>query len=583
MKTKWRRFAIYLLKYRRMQTAAVALSLIAVLLSLANPFLIKVIIDKAFGNKDLGLFLLLSAAGLIIFAANTSIQEFKDYLSIRINRLMIFDVTKDVFTALENRPLDFFKDSSVGANIYKINQDVKFTADFISEAIPRAVVLFSRLVLISAVVFILEWRLAFFALVLLPTYYLSSHIFGRLIKEKHLFLVRNSETLYKHMHEVFGHMHLVKALGREPYEKKRIAEVFTGTFNADLSKMRLLGLINFSQSLLGKILVGGMALFGGYMVIEGRTTLGNLSAVMIYIGQLAGITRSIGLLWQKSIVSTVSAERLEEILDSEKDYFEGKKIINQTRHRQITVDEMSFSYKPDVRIFDGMSFYIEPAARIALTGYSGSGKTTFLMLMLGLYKPTGGRILLNGDDIETLDGRSYRERTGVALQESLLWDDTVRNNIRYGNVQAGDDEIAQAAKLAEIDDFIKGLPEGYESRIGEMACRVSEGQKQRIALARALVRNPGILILDEALSSVDSGTEEKIIDNIKGHFKDTTIIIVSHRLSAIKKMDRVYFIENKSTIREGSHGELFEKNGKYRDMVRAQIEGSSADLASNVA
>jgi ATP-binding cassette subfamily B protein len=218
-----------------------------------------------------------------------------------------------------------------------------------------------------------------------------------------------------------------------------------------------------------------------------------------------------------------------------------------------------------------MSFSIEPSAKIALTGPSGCGKTTLLALILGLYEPANGSILLDEIDIRDIRLKCLKAQVGIALQEPFLWNDTVANNILYGAEGAGREDMLKAAALAGAHDFIMNLPEKYGSNSGDAACRISEGQKQRIAIARAVIGRPKILILDEAMSSLDSETEDKIIDNIKREFANSTIIAVSHRLSTIRKMDCVYFFEGPGRMVIGTHDGLLAQNRKYRDLLASQV------------
>jgi ABC-type multidrug transport system fused ATPase/permease subunit len=219
-----------------------------------------------------------------------------------------------------------------------------------------------------------------------------------------------------------------------------------------------------------------------------------------------------------------------------------------------------------------MSFSIAPASKIALVGPSGCGKTTLLFLMLRLYDAEKGVILVEGTDIRKIKMKSLKEEIGIALQVPFLWNDTVANNISYGAEGGVKGGIVWAAKIAEAHNFILGLPKQYDSVVGENACKVSEGQKQRIALARAIIKKPKILILDEALSSVDSETEEKIIDNIKREFVDTTLIMVSHRLSSARKMDSIWFFQGMSILKTGTHDQLMSGCSGYKELFADQAE-----------
>ena len=228
--------------------------------------------------------------------------------------------------------------------------------------------------------------------------------------------------------------------------------------------------------------------------------------------------------------------------------------------------------KSDEFIVKGMNFSIKPSSKIALVGPSGCGKTTLLALILRLYEPKEGAILIDDLDIRDMKLKSLKTQIGIALQEPFLWNDTVANNILYGAEGAGREDLVKAAEIAEAHNFVSNLPKQYDSIIGEAACRISEGQKQRIAIARAVIGRPKILMLDEAMCSLDSETEDKIVDNIRREFENSTIIIVSHRLSTVRKMDCVYFLEGPGRMNIGTHDSLLTQNQKYRDLFASQIE-----------
>jgi ATP-binding cassette subfamily B protein len=232
----------------------------------------------------------------------------------------------------------------------------------------------------------------------------------------------------------------------------------------------------------------------------------------------------------------------------------------------------TFGYSQDKVVLENLSFYIDGGSCVGLVGPSGCGKTTIINLILRLYKLYAGQIFIDRYNIREVKSRALYGQIGVVLQEPFLWNDSVENNIRYGKKDAHFKEVREAAKIACIDDFINVLPQGYNAVIGEMACKISEGQKQRLAIARTLIKRPKILILDEAMSSLDSETEDKVIDNIMREFKDSTIIVVSHRLSTARKMNRIYFLRDASSIETGTHEGLLEKSPPYRELFSSQIQ-----------
>lgn len=550
----------------------ILLGMITVPLSLINPYLAKLVIDKAYANKDLKLFLILAIIGASIFIINGLMNSLSTYLSQRISRKLNFDMARDTFRHLQGLSMSFFNDRSTGEHIYRINSDVRSVSDFVCNTIPQMVTLFPRLLFILAIVFYLNWKLALFASLLVPISYIHPYIFGKWLKQTTHKVIERSQLIFKGLGEVFSHIHLVKALGKEDYEIKRFEENLRKRVAFELKNARLANISSFSSSILNKVISGIIALYGGYQVIKGSITLGSLTAVMIYLTQLMGLVKSIGRFYQTITVNAVSRQRLAEILDI-KPEIKDKEGARDYRILQskIEFEDVWFGYKRGESILKDMNFSIPPRSKIALVGPSGCGKTTLISLILRLYEITNGVISIDGLDIKDIKLQSLKAQIGIALQEPLLWNDTVANNILYGAEKAGKEEMIEAAKLAEAHDFILNLPKQYDSVIGEMACKISEGQKQRIAIARAVIKRPKILVLDEAASSVDSETEDRVIDNIKREFRDSTIIVVSHRLSTVKEMDLVYFLEDPSSMQVGTYEELVVKNPRYKELFATQI------------
>ena len=574
MNVNWKRFNKYLYRYWKLQVVVILLGFISLPLSLLNPYLTKLVIDKAYANKDLKLFLILAIIGGGIFVINGLINSLISYLSSRINLRVRFDITKDLFRHLQSLPLSFFNDKSTGEHIYRISNDVSSVSGLVSNTLPQIPLVILRLVSLSCIVFYLNWKLAFFTFILAPLSFIHPYFFGKWLKQVAYRIIDKSQDIYRNLQEVFSHMHLVKALGKEEYEIKRFEESLLRRTDFEFKNARIRSMSSFSSSILDKLISGVILLYGGYQVIRGDLTLGSLTALMIYLTQALGAFRSMAGFYENIFVNSVSYQRLAEILDRKTEIMDkegaaGAKILKG----KIEFQDVHFTYQKDGFVLKGLNFTIKPGSKIALIGKSGCGKTTLLSLILRLYNLEKGSILIDGQDIKDVKLKSLKGQIGICLQEALLWNDTLANNILYGKDDASYEEMVKAAKIAEIDKFIFKLPQGYDSLIGEMACKLSEGQKQRIAIARTVIKRPSILILDEAMSSLDSETEEKIIDNIKNEFGDSTIIVVSHRLSTVKKMELAYFLESPSDISIGRHEELLRSPG-YRELFASQIEAA---------
>ncbi|MFA5004874.1 MAG: ABC transporter ATP-binding protein [Candidatus Omnitrophota bacterium] len=565
----------YPVKYRKLFLLQIAFTFISLPLSLLNPFLTKLIVDKAYAHKDLGLFfvLVLLSAGILVF--NSLLNTFGNYLLQKIKSLVNFDMTMDIFRHIQSLPVGFFKRSSAGEHIYKITGDVRSVAELICEVLPQAVELLLRLFLITAIIFYLDLKIGLFLILLAPLAYLHLRFFGRWLKANFQRSVEKSESIFVSLHEVFSHINLIKAFGKEKLEAQRLQENFAKATELDLKNQRLLAISSFSNFLMNNLFSGLIVLYGGYQVIQAGMSLGSLTAVAIYTFQLVGIAGSISNLYQSIKVNSVSQKRLLGIFSIKAevcDQPDASTVAKDSLRGAIEFKDVLFRYGNGPAVFNKINFTIPAKAKIALVGPSGCGKTTLLSLMMRFYDPASGGILIDGQDIRKIKLDSLRPLIGIVFEESSLWNDTVANNLRYGAFSASLDQAIQAAKLSQAHGFIMGLEQGYDTLVGENACNISEGQKQRIAIGRALIKQPLILLLDEAMSSLDSQTEDKLIDNLKRELKDSTVIVVSHRLSTVKKMDAVCFLSSASGAVCSSHEELLNSDPAYRALFASQTQ-----------
>lgn len=538
------KFLKYLLPYRKKQIIVLILNVAAILLALLNPYIGKLVVDDAFVNKDLKKFILLGLIGAVVFISNGFIKAIANFLSRNIFLRVQFDLNKRVFNNLGGFPLSFFRDKSTGELSFKISYDIERTANFIVSIPEELVAVFPRLFFILVIIFYLDWQMAIFSLGFLPiVYFPIRYLTGRIRKILEE-LLGNSEGIFIRLQEVFSHIYLVKALGKEKAEIRKYLKALLDNMKISLKNTRLEIASGLATSSLHRLIIGLITLFGGFQVIRGRITLGTFTAIMIYISQLVDLQNSAAFFFQRIVLGLVSCRRIDEILNEK-----AKLQITDNARRaifkepRIQFKRISFGYNPDKQILKNLEFSIEKGI-VALVGASGCGKTTILNLILRLYEPQEGQIFIDGHNITDIDVFSMREQIGVALQEPFLWNDSIENNIRYAMNNGGSKEgVLEIARLFGVDDFVKTLPKGYDTRIGESACKLSEGQKQKIALVRAVIKRPKILILDEAMSSMDSQSEEKIVAQIRRIDKIYTTIIVSHRLSTALACDLVYFLK----------------------------------------
>lgn len=575
------KFFRLLLPYRKKQTIILILSAVSILLALLNPYLSKLIVDDAFAKKDIKTFILLGLIGTGVFILNGLIKAIGNFLSKNIFLRVQFDLNREVFNKLRKLPLSFFRDKSTGELSFKISYDIERASNFIVNIPEEAVNIFPRLFFILVIIFYLDWQMALFSLGFLPLIYFPVRYFTTRIRKTLEELLGNSEGIFIRLQEVFSHIYLVKAQGKERAEIRKYLRSLLRNMRIGLRNTKLEIVSGLIGGSFNRVIIGAITLFGGLQVIRGRITLGTLTAIMIYISQLVDLQSGVSFFFQRITLGLVSCRRLDEFVDKKsKSYIatNARRII--FKEPRIQFKRVSFGYNTGEYVLKRAEFNIERGI-IGLAGASGCGKTTILNLILKLYEPQEGEIFVDGYSIGDLDAFSLRRQIGVALQEPFLWNDSIGNNIGYGTDKASQEDIAEISKLVGVDDFVRALPKGYDTHIGESACKLSQGQKQKIAVARALIKRPKILILDEAMSSMDSLSEERIVSQMKGMSEIYTTIIVSHRLSTVLACDLVYFLKGRTEpIIVGSPEALMEKDEAFHNLFANQTRELSAGFAN---
>jgi ABC-type bacteriocin/lantibiotic exporter with double-glycine peptidase domain len=570
---KYIRFYRHLLPYWKKEVLIWLLGAAAFLLGLVNPYLTKIIIDKAFVNKNPKLFIALVILAGVIFILDNIMNTLALYLSRFVKLHMSFDLNLKIFKKLQYLSYRFFQDTSTGDHLYKIAYDIERVAQFICDIIPQIIFVIPKSLFIFGIVLYLNAKVALFSLLLMPFLYLVPYFFTRRLKKVIKIWVENAQHIFEKAQEIFSHMQLIKVSGRERRQTiKYIAGLIRNTrLNLSNIKLELTG--SFTGNISYRVILGLIIGYGAYQVLKGKMTLGTLCSIALYLNQLSSLQHTLTYSLQQISLGLISCERLNIMLDAKGDLKEDK-LARDFIFSQGTLvfKDITFGYNPDKMVLKNLSFCIEGGSCVGLVGPSGCGKTTIINLVLRLYKPLKGQITIDGADINLIKSKPFYKQIGVVLQEPFLWNDTIENNIRYEREKATFKEIKEAANIACIDDFVNGLEDGYKTVIGENACKISEGQKQRIAIARALIKKPKILILDEALSSIDAELESRIIDNIRNLLRDSTIIVISHRLSTISKTNAVYFLAAPDKIEVAAHESLLRNNPQYPHYLAHQLQ-----------
>jgi ATP-binding cassette subfamily B protein len=538
----------------------------------AGPFLSKLFIDTSFLPRDLRRFLTLTAIGAVIFLLSTAFRVFEDIVRKKMSVRAHLTLANKFMRNIYYLDLGFFQSESVGEKIYRISH-LESNINFLFDVIPRALVDSIKLPIILLICLCIDAHLTVVMVILSPIFIFRSLYIQKKMKPLYAQRWKSSASLAKLIYESFSRMVIIKAFGLEVFQKNAYMRLLINNIRLQIKSFRLNLINSIASTSLSKALYGVISLYGGWLIIRGKITLGSFTAVMIYLTQLGGLLESLCFSAESFVQQSVYLEKFFEIFHyrlPQRDF--ANTVVLHNLQGAIRFEGVWFGYRENNPIIKGLTLDIPIGMFVGIAGASGCGKTTLMNLVLGLYRPEKGKVLFNGLDAEGIQPHSLRQLIGVAAQEPFLFDLSFRENITLGLRNVNEDELVRVCKVAQIDDYIRRLPQGYETLTGENAFRLSQGYKQRVALARALIRNPLLLILDEATSSIDSVVEQKILAALRENMKGKTVIVISHRLSTIRYAERIFFFREDGKLEEGVHEDLFSRCESYRHFFKDQIE-----------
>jgi len=571
-KTKIRNLLGFVLLYKRQILALFFLSFLSSLFFLAGPYFSKLFIDKAFLGKDLGKFLSLSFWGAVVFVFSTLFTLAGDIVKNRISVKLRLNLSHKLIRKFFSQDIAFFHSKSIGENLFRLS-DTEITANFLLEQCPQILSDIVKIILILGICLWLNPRMTVLLVILSPLFLIQSFYIQNKLRPIYEEIWRFSAYLYKELNEAFSKILIIKALGLEDFKRRRYLNSLVKNIRWRIKSFRWGLVSSITSSFLSKAIFGVITLYGGWLIIKGELSLGSYTAVMIYLTQLGGLLESMGFRLRNFVQESVSLEKLFEVLHARptvRDLPEAKSVKNVSG--EIIFQDVWFGYQENSPVFKGLNFHIPAFSWSGVVGPSGCGKTTLFNLILRLYDPWKGEVILGQRDLKLIKIRSLRENIAIATQQPFLFDASIKENISYGLKGVTQAEIEDAARITCIDNFVSQLPDKFDSLIGEDAFRLSQGFKQRVALARAILRKPRLLILDEATSSVDSQTEEKIFNNLKEQRAGLTTLIISHRLFSIKDADKIYFLKRDGQMETGTHRELLSTSHDYREFFANQTE-----------
>lgn len=566
-----RLLALAVPEWRRLAAATVFLVLGGAA-SLAWPQIVRVLIDAAVagGEETLNRAVLAMAA---IFAVQGVAVAFRYYLFSVAGERIVTRLRESVFGAIIEQEIGFFDLRKTGELTSRLTSDATVVQNTVSVnlsmGLRNSVLLVGGLALLVAS----SPRLTLLMLALVPPVAVGAVVVGRkmskIAREAQDALARANEAA----EEVIAGIRTVRSFSREAAENERYSERVWESFQVSRKRIRLMAAFVGIMTMAAFGSVAAVLWFGGRMVMTGELTVGELTSFILYTLIVAMALSALADLWSDFARARGASERIFELIDRDPVVDQGSGEIVDTVTGRVEFAGVSFAYpvRPDVRVLDDINLALEPGTVTALVGPSGAGKSTVAALMLRLYDPDEGAVMLDGQNLKELDARWLRTRIGTVAQEPVLFSTTIAANIRYGRPEATDAEVEAAAGAAHAHDFIVDLPDGYATEVGERGVRLSGGQKQRVAIARALLKDPPILILDEATSSLDAESESLVQDALERLMTDRTSLVIAHRLSTVKNADRVVVLDGGMVAEAGVHDELMAADGLYRRLVSRQL------------
>jgi ATP-binding cassette subfamily B protein len=567
----FRRFWPYARRYRKWLAFSLIFIVIGPAIDTAMIWMFKVVVDEVLVPRNFDPFwwIALAYVGLTVLAGVVGFID--EYVSTWVGQRFLLDLRTRLFAHLQSLPLGFFERRRQGDLLARLTGDIGAIESLVLSGVADFLSYVFNVLFFTAALFYLQWDLALISLIVAPMFWITAKRFSQLIRRASRERRRRSGSLTAVAEESLGNVQVVQAYNRQDYEVRRYEREAVGSFRATMASMRLRALFTPIVSLIelgGALLVIGL---GTYKLSKGELSLGGLLAFMTYLTRLYDPIRSLTKLTTTIYSASAGAERVIELLDEQPAVTDRPDARDLGRARGVvTVDGVSYRYPDTDRDAVGdVSFTVAPGETLALVGGSGAGKSTLAKLLLRFHEPDAGEIAIDGRDVRGLTLHSLRENIAVLLQETLVFEGTVRENIAYGRPGASDDEIERAARAADAHEFIAALPGGYDTPIGERGRRLSGGQRQRIAIARAMVRDAPILILDEPTTGLDNESTQRVMAPMRRLMEGRTTIVISHNLMTVRGATEIVVLEQGRVIERGSHGELLALDGAYAQMWRS--------------
>lgn len=541
------------------------------------PWIIKDLVDQVLSEKDAEKLTYIALSVVVIFLFRGFFFYGQSYLISYVGQRVVIDIRREVFKKIQRLSMAFYDKNKTGTIMSYVTNDVNALqtglVDNIVEMITESVILIASIV---AMIY-LDWKLFLFSLCTFPVVIMFIDFFGKKIRASGSRIQGATADLTSILQEVVASARVIKSFVREAYEIDRFEAQNMHNFRAQMKYVKLSATLTPTIEFVAAIGVTMILWFGGNSVIDGDITAGALVAFLTYAVNISNPIKRLSKVIANIQRALAAADRVFDVLDL-------PELIQNKPNAQllprvkgnVSFNNVSFAYNTDEPILDNVSFSATPGQVVALVGPSGAGKSTVASLLPRFYDVTGGSIVIDGLDIREVTMESLREQVGIVPQETMLFNGSVYDNILYGRLDATEEEVMAASKAANAHNFITELPNGYDTQLGDRGVNISGGQRQRIAIARAILKNPQILILDEATSALDTESERVVQEALDRLMVGRTSFVIAHRLSTIKNADKILVMEKGKIVEEGNHDELMAKDGLYAHLYQIQYRNKEA-------
>ena len=544
-------------------------------LALTMPMMLKVVIDRVLPSRDWALFFLLAAVMIAIYILRFTMRIITGNLGTYTVTRILLDVLQRIFKHLQNLSLRFYEEYRTGKLISNVISDVALLQGLISLCISM-VDQFFTMAFITFAVFFINWKLALIAMCALPIHFINFFIFNKIIRKNALLMQEKMSEISANLAETINGIRVVKSFSKGRAESLHFFKNMRPTLELAI-KMNQEGNVCHGIYEMLTLFTYLIVICGGIFAVGNDFSIGDFVAFYTYIGLQVGPIAVLAAQMNVLSQGLAGAQRIMKLLKVIPDITDAPDAVDAGRLTgRISFDHVSFKYA-DTPVLRDFSLRIEPGEKVALVGPSGCGKSTISNLLLRFYDVCDGSIKVDGEDIRTFTQDSYRANIGVVLQEPFLFSGTIRDNLAYARPNASMEEIRKAAELANVAEFVEKLDKKYDTVIGENGASLSGGQKQRIAIARAVLKNPGILLLDEATSALDTVSEKLVQQSLDTLMEGRTTIIIAHRLSTIRNADKIVVLKSGQIEQLGTHDELMAQDGTYRELYTTQQKAAAED------